>query len=292
MAFSVAFLNCSFQMAYNFNGPFPFPWSGYGPNTYNPQSAGPRPPPPPGFSPDVMYGAGRFAGVYPFGVPYPNQSEHYGGTNWNYHYPHVQPQCASNSQINTPNTVPIIPPAPTSAPATVTQSNISGLVKTSLSAVGIPGDTGSGNINNYSIAQSSTASSMDLSKQVQPETKNLADNLETELVNKVTTLLSDFKVLESALYSQIQQSETKSSPALNNECQIQVAPICLETQNVDQSSKLEQILAATLKVASQNYSAPNADLTPSKIDNPGSVRFVVFPFSRLAIKSIFKTGFL
>ena len=260
-------------MAFNFGNPYNFGWSSFGPNNFNgQQSAGPPRPPPPGYTPEMLYSGGRYPGVFPYGMPYPNQNvdqnSHYPGANWNFTYPdplnrfpHVQP--------NNP-TVPVtVAPAVPAVPPTIPPST-SGSVPAILAP--------SNNVNSVHLP---TTSNTSVNLSIQSDSQSLLTTssngndiksgiIDSDIVNKVSNILSYPNALHNIrLYS-------SDSEALNNSTKDE--PIASETESAaDKTSSIEQIVAATLKVASQKIGTP-AHMTPAKSDNLASVTYVTFNY--------------
>ena len=188
------------QMAYNFTNPYNFPWpSGFTPNPFS----GPHPAstPRPGF-PSDLYPSGRFPGMFPFGMPYQGgeHSSQFRGADWTFPYHNNMSPYGPMQQNNTGN-------------CAVQGGNINNFnqIAGEMQPLNLPqnGNATAPNAGNCEAKQILPASPSQLNPPLasdhrQSDSPEDAKSLETDIVNKVSSLLSDSSILQNAvLYSKM-----------------------------------------------------------------------------------------
>ena len=219
------------------------------------------PRPPPGFAPDLnMYS--RFPGVFPYGMPYQSSDHHntqFGGGDWNYAYQNVN-RFGSIPPNSTTNSLPPVditnlqrfPGNPMMSMVPPVAGNNDNMQNTSVSDQ----SNNQRNLPNVLVEKKqftnvSQTPVNNPNRGVINNQINRNNSIDGDIVNKVSSILSDSMMLQS--YSHLADDSNIDIP--NELCDKSENQMHLPNNAVDNSSTIKKIVQATLKAASESYNS-------------------------------------
>ena len=220
-----------------------------------------------------MYPDGTFPGAFPFGMPYQgseNNSHLCAAADWN--FPYHGNNVSQYGAIQRPTTVPLPiqgcdintfhPVSNGMQPLALTAGR--GPTVSQMVANCVP-STSSGP--NQNCAANAVASSNVPEGSDHPGDSAVSDglgckNLDTDIVSKVSSLLSDLSILQNALYPEI-KNETPL-PSENADAEKKIA--------CEQASTIEEIVKAMLKVVGPSRSKADTPPPPMQMKKSDTVR--------------------